>query len=196
MSLSRSPSPHPGGGWASPGLTPGSGSSTPRTNVFSPRTLGPSGISWAAAKAKSDRVKGYPSFSTRNNGFFSRQKRIVSSSLPRFRSEHAGRGAGGRWPSGAGRGVRTFLGSMLRRRRLRLLVAVVVGWIWYLFFWAGECFSMGSGCGVSNGWCCSYGGGVSSVAAGWWSQVCGHSGVQCGGGSDGVEGRGRVGDRA
>lgn len=140
MSLSRSPSPHPGGGWSSPGLTPGSGTSTPRSNLLSPTTFGPSGITWAAAKAKSDRVRGgYPSFSTRNSGFFSRQKRMISSSLPRFRSEYTGTGTGrnarSTWWGGR---IRTFIGSMLRRRRLRLLVVLVVAWVWYLFFWTGE----------------------------------------------------------
>jgi len=79
-------------------------------------------ISWAAAKAKSDQFKGYPSFSTRNEGFFSRSKRKISSTLPRFNSfgatkkdwresEKLGRGrwypgAGGRWPK-----LKTFLGT-------------------------------------------------------------------------------------
>ncbi|KAJ6163988.1 hypothetical protein N7470_002660 [Penicillium chermesinum] len=81
MSLSRSPSPRPGGGWSSPGLTP-SGTSTPRGFSPSPSSLAPSEISWAAAKAKSEEVRGYPSFSTRNSGFFSRQKRRISARLP------------------------------------------------------------------------------------------------------------------
>lgn len=154
MSLSRSPSPHPGGGWTSPGLTPGSGSSTPRSHILSPRppgVAGPSGISWAAAKAKSERVKGYPSFSTRNNGFFSRQKRMISSSLPGFRpagvyadnkndDDVFGRGGGGRWSGRGGNagGMRTCLGSLVRRRRLRLLLVLIVVWLGYLFFGTGE----------------------------------------------------------
>ncbi|KAJ5273631.1 hypothetical protein N7478_008756 [Penicillium angulare] len=85
MSLSRSPSPHPGGGWSSPGLAPGSGTSTPRG--YSPNTLSPGGISWATAKAKSDEVRKYPSFSTRNGGFFSRQKNKLSARLPSFRNQ-------------------------------------------------------------------------------------------------------------
>ncbi|KAK2802366.1 hypothetical protein FQN50_007363 [Emmonsiellopsis sp. PD_5] len=104
MSLSRSPSPRRGGGWSSPGLTIGTGSSrgsSPRrayndtsssassgNGAFysngSP-VSGAGGVSWASAKAKSDQVRGYPSFSTRNNGFFSRQRRKISASLPRFR---------------------------------------------------------------------------------------------------------------
>ncbi|OGM47749.1 hypothetical protein ABOM_004280 [Aspergillus bombycis] len=145
MSLSRSPSPHPaGGGWSSPGLTTGSGSSTPHSGLLSPNPLGPSGISWAAAKAKSDEVRGYPSFSTRNNGFFSRSKRRISATLPIFRvnsrspngyidKDDFGRGRpfspGGGWRScGFGR-------TMLRRRRLRLLIALVLVLVGYLVFW-------------------------------------------------------------
>ncbi|OKP11554.1 hypothetical protein PENSUB_2856 [Penicillium subrubescens] len=90
MSLSRSPSPHPGGGWSSPGLTPGSGASTP--GGHSQATLAPNGISWAAAKAKSDEVRKYPSFSTRNSGFFSRQKRKISARLPSFRGQASRQG--------------------------------------------------------------------------------------------------------
>ncbi|KAJ9195592.1 CAZyme family GT34 [Paecilomyces variotii] len=143
MSLSRSPSPHPGGGWSSPGLTPNSGSSSPRT-VYSSSAAGPSGISWAAAKAKSEEVKGYPSFSTRNNGFFSRQKRRISASLPRFRlnsnskdyreKEKLGRG---RWQDNsslAGR-VIALLGALLRRTRIRLLLVGILIFIGYLMFW-------------------------------------------------------------
>ncbi|EGE08061.1 galactosyl transferase [Trichophyton equinum CBS 127.97] len=101
MSLSRSPSPRPGGGWSSPGLTTvtagSSGSSSPRRGYGELSANGQAyanggldgdhgpNASWMAAKAKSDRVKEYPSFSTRNNGFFSRQRRKISASLPRFR---------------------------------------------------------------------------------------------------------------
>ncbi|KMP01403.1 golgi mannosyltransferase complex subunit [Coccidioides immitis RMSCC 2394] len=70
MSLSRSPSPRPDGGWSSPGLTTGtggSGTSTPRKGYSDLQSggglymkgigaTGPGGVSWAAAKAKSDQV--------------------------------------------------------------------------------------------------------------------------------------------
>ncbi|KAI9037447.1 putative alpha-1,6-mannosyltransferase subunit [Aspergillus affinis] len=146
MSLSRSPSPHPGAGWSSPGLTPGSGSSTPRSGLLSPNSLGPGGISWAAAKAKSEEVRGYPSFATRNNGFFSRSKRQLTATLPRFRGGSGspddyfekkdvyydrGRGflSGASWRSyGFGR-------TMLRRLRLRYLLALLLVVVGYLCFW-------------------------------------------------------------
>lgn len=153
MSLSRSPSPRPGGGWSSPGLTTGttgsSRASSPRhsygdlvnNNTYSNGVAGPGGVSWAAAKAKSDRVKGYPSFSTRNNGFFSRQRRKISASLPRFRvnnvldygeKEKLGRGrwAGCEDQSLFGRVV-TLLGNLLRRTRIRfLLISILVFVFW------------------------------------------------------------------
>ncbi|OJJ31488.1 hypothetical protein ASPWEDRAFT_119066 [Aspergillus wentii DTO 134E9] len=141
MSLSRSPSPHPGGGWSSPAVTPGSGTSTPHSGLFSPGPMGPSGVSWAAAKAKSEEVRGYPSFSTRNNGFFSRSKRKISASLPRFSMTSAPGGyvdkddfGRGKFPI-HGAGQRTALGSMLQKRRIRALLGLVVIWLGYLFFW-------------------------------------------------------------
>lgn len=103
-------------------------------------------MSWAAAKAKSDEVRGYPSFSTRNNGFFSRSKRQLTASLPRFRGTSGspedyyekkdayydrGRGfsSGAYWRSyGFGR-------TLLRRRRLRFLLALLLAAVGYLCFW-------------------------------------------------------------
>ncbi|KAL4892560.1 galactosyl transferase GMA12/MNN10 family-domain-containing protein [Aspergillus ambiguus] len=145
MSLSRSPSPHPAGaGWSSPGLTPGSGASTPRSGYLSPNSLGPGGISWAAAKAKSDEVRGYPSFSTRNNGFFSRSRRQLSATLPRFRlgpanssypeKEHDGYGRGRGF--GSARGWRRCgFGRLFRRKRSRALALLLMLGVWYLFCW-------------------------------------------------------------
>lgn len=146
MSLSRSPSPHPGGGWSSPGLTPGSGTSTPRGYSPSPASLAPGGISWAAAKAKSEEVRGYPSFSTRNSGFFSRQKHKISARLPGFRGQ-AGPARGyvdkdsyGRahWKPGRGDG-RAFLRRFLRKGRARFVLGLVLLWLGYLCFWSCEC---------------------------------------------------------
>lgn len=139
MSLSRSPSPHPGGGWSSPGLTPGSGNSTPRGYSPSPASLSPSGISWAAAKAKSDEVRGYPSFSTRNSGFFSRQKHRISARLPSFRGQQPGyvdKDHHGRAHHRAhGRGP---FGIQLRRGRSRFFLGLFLLWIGYLCFWSSE----------------------------------------------------------
>lgn len=155
-----------GGVWSnnSPLTSPVSGRSTPLNGILSPGPLGPSGISWAAAKVKSDEVRGYPSFSTRNNGFFSRQKRKISASLPRFRipssssssspvdyfgkDDAYGRGyGGGRWGVSGGYGGRrrpvAFVRSLFRRRMFRVFLGLVIVWIGYLMFWTCEfCFLM------------------------------------------------------
>ena len=78
MSLSRSPSPVPGGGWASPGLSTNSGRSSPA------QVTGGS-AAWESAKMRNHGVNGYPSFSTqKSSGFLVRHMRQISSSLPRF----------------------------------------------------------------------------------------------------------------
>ncbi len=122
MSLSRSPSPGPGGGWASPGLNINtSGRSSPAR---------PNGA--AASWESTSRLKngaagtGYPSFSTQNQGFFTRHMRKLSNNLPRFNSygdkEKLGRG---RWSAQAvpvvGR-LRAILARMGRKLKIRLLV--------------------------------------------------------------------------
>lgn len=142
MTLSRSPSPHPGGGWSSPGLVPASGTTSP--NGPSPGSLSPGGISWAAAKAKSDEVRGYPSFATRNSGFFSRQRHKISSRFPSFRRlssrEYVDKDDYGRElkPAGSGCGLLGGLRMPVRRGRLRLLLAFLLVWIGYLFFWTSK----------------------------------------------------------
>lgn len=45
---------------------------------------GASSVTWESAKAKTDGINGYPSFSTQNNGFFNRHYRKISSNLPHF----------------------------------------------------------------------------------------------------------------
>lgn len=159
MSLSRSPSPRAGGGWSSPGLTPHfdtmSGRSSPRkpyTDLHVNGGVGESGsvggsVTWASAKARSDEVNGYPSFSTRNNGFFSRHARRISSSLPKFNlggrrdyadKEKLGRG---RWgPNGGSRlgRIKTFIGSITRRMRLRILIVLGIVLAFILFYTTRE----------------------------------------------------------
>lgn len=146
MTLSRSPSPHTGGGWSSPGLNPGSDTTSslgPSPGILSPGT--PVGLSWAAAKAKSDEVRGYPSFATRNSGFFSRQRHKI---LARFSSlrgsnsrEYVDKDEYGRqWKPahGGGHGMLGRLGRSMRPGRLRLPLALLLVWIGYLFFWASK----------------------------------------------------------
>ena len=139
MSLSRSPSPNRGGGWSSPGLTTPfdniSRTSSPRRGYGDLQMNGSSSnnnVTWATAKARSEEVNGYPSFSTRNNGFFSRHARQISRSLPSFnigtRRDYAEKeklGRGRRWlPNSGSRTGRlaTYFGRILWRMRLRLLI--------------------------------------------------------------------------
>lgn len=137
MSLSRSPSPSPNGGWSTPGLTDHTGRGSPRNLPYEMNGYASDDISWAAAKAKNDQVRKYPSFSTRNEGFFSRSKRKISSTLPTFnsfattkkdwrQSEKLGRGrwhpgAGGRWSK-----LRTYAGNVLRKFRFLFLILSII----------------------------------------------------------------------
>jgi hypothetical protein len=134
MSLSRSPSPLPGGGWSSPGLTSPyagvSGRSSP-TKSYGDLNGGANSISWASAKAKSNEVNGYPAFSTKSNSFFGRHARRLSHSLPSFNiggrrdyadKEKLGRG---RWSIAAhGRmaQVQMLFARIGRRMRIRLMI--------------------------------------------------------------------------
>ena len=109
-----------------------SGKSSPRKGYGDYQVNGSASgdnVTWASAKAKSEEVKGYPSFSTRNQGFFSRHARKLSSSLPTFNmggrkdfadKEKLGRG---RWPPPNGSRMGrffTYTGRLIWRLRLRL----------------------------------------------------------------------------
>ena len=93
MSLDRSPSPKPDGGWSSPGLAVvddqmNGGASRSRgpspAKRYGDLNGGHSSVSWASAKERSARVNGYPSYQSQNTGFFSRHMRRLSESLPYF----------------------------------------------------------------------------------------------------------------
>lgn len=150
MSLSRSPSPVPGGGWASPGLNiTSSGRSSPARSANGAGSSS-SQVVWESARLKqgSSSSTGYPSFSTQNQGFFTRHMRKLSSSLPRFNSagsihhapyadkEKLGRG---RWSNNLdnvpllGR-LKAIFGRMGRKLKLRLLIAFIVFLCIYIFY--------------------------------------------------------------
>lgn len=77
--MSRSPSPRPGG-WSSPGLnTPydNGGRTSPFANGSSSHN-----VTWASAQARSAEVKANGGFNPRNQGFFSKHLRKISTSLP------------------------------------------------------------------------------------------------------------------
>lgn len=78
MSLSRSSSPAPGGGWASPGLTmsaSGQTSTAPSLATSKP-------IQWDSSARSGG--SGGPTFTTKNQGFFTRHMRRISNTLPTF----------------------------------------------------------------------------------------------------------------
>ncbi|KAK0730493.1 galactosyl transferase GMA12/MNN10 family protein [Lasiosphaeris hirsuta] len=131
MSLSRSPSPVPGGGWSSPGLNINtSGRSSPsKAHAESSGTS----VMWESARQKRAGDSGYPSFSTQNKGFFTRHMRRLSSSLPRFSSgqnyaekEKLGRGqrSGPHLPL-LGR-LRGIVARMGRVMKIRLLIVLLI----------------------------------------------------------------------
>lgn len=138
MSLSRSPSPQRGGGWASPGLNYNNSSGVRATANGSP-----SNVSWASAQARSAEVRGYSGFTPRGSGFISRHARRVSSNLanlPFFRQnsfaekEKLGRG---RWAPPGGSKLMNFgrvLGRAAWRLRLRLLMVFSIILLWILFY--------------------------------------------------------------
>lgn len=92
VEMSRSPSPRPGG-WSSPGLnTPydSAGRTSPFANGSS------NNVTWASAQARSANVKGHNGFTPRNQGFFGKHFRRISTSLPFSygEKEKLGRGRG------------------------------------------------------------------------------------------------------
>ncbi|KAI1845245.1 hypothetical protein JX265_005400 [Neoarthrinium moseri] len=140
MSLSRSPSPVPGGGWSSPGLNiNGSGRSSPAKSSFSGNG---NNVTWESARLKSQGVAGYPSFSTQNQGFFTRHMRRISSSLPSFHAKHddryvekdkaVTRGICGRIPL-VGR-IRNTMTRMSRKNKTRMLLLGLILLLWGLFW--------------------------------------------------------------
>ncbi|KAI0871453.1 galactosyl transferase GMA12/MNN10 family-domain-containing protein [Hypoxylon argillaceum] len=140
MSLSRSPSPIPGGGWSSPGLdVVSSGRSSPAKMTFSGSNTG--AVTWESARMKSRGVAGYPSFSTQNQGFFTRNMRRISSSLPSFSvKKDAGyvdkdlkpRPVQWRIPL-LGR-IQTFITRMSRKWKVRAVIAILLLACYILFY--------------------------------------------------------------
>lgn len=146
MSLSRSPSPRPGGGWASPGLSSPfanvSGRSSP-TKSYRGSNGGANSVTWESAKAKTEGVNGYPSFSTHNNGFFNRHYRNISNSLPSFNlgpeksyaeKEKLGRG---RWMARDGSrmaSLRSMVRRISRKAKIRMLLVAAFVVMIILFY--------------------------------------------------------------
>ncbi|OAP63256.1 hypothetical protein AYL99_02483 [Fonsecaea erecta] len=135
MSHSRSVSPLPNGGWNAPGLI--ERGSTPSSLYAGVNSYSNNDDHWAAAKARSAQVRGYPSVQTKNEGFFLRSKRKISSTLPVFSPytplsanwkdpEKLGRS---RWsPRGGGSlaRIKTFAGNVLRRFKFLFIILSIV----------------------------------------------------------------------
>ena len=141
MSLSRSPSPQPSGGWSTPGL-----SSPRRHNSRSPKSYNNlnSGhqVTWASAQARSAHVNGSATKpSGYGLGFIGRHVRSISASLPTFNNyngndsdryaekEKLGRG---RWIPGDSAslgGIVNRLARMVWRLRSRLFPVLALCFI-------------------------------------------------------------------
>lgn len=146
MSLSRSPSPVPGGGWSSPGLNlNSSGRSSPAKASFSGPNNG--NVTWESARLKTQGVSGYPSFSTQNQGFFTRHMRRISRSLPSFNTDVQGKRpekeklGRSRWNIPVFGRVGRILARTSRKARIRALIVAVLLLCYTLFYVTREsCF--------------------------------------------------------
>lgn len=149
MSLSRSASPLANGGWNTPGLP--ERSSTPNGLHAGVTSYSSNDDHWAAAKAKSAEVRGYPSIQTKNQGFFQRSKRKISSTLPVFSPytplsanwkdpEKLGRS---RWyPRGGGAlsRIKTFAGNVLRRFKFLFIILSIGALTTFIMSETSECW--------------------------------------------------------
>lgn len=136
MSLSRSPSPQRGGGWASPGLNLHYNGTSRRTSPLPGYANGsPREVTWASAQARSAEIR---SFQPRSQNFFVKHLRKVSSSLPRFAGSYAekeklGRG---RWPSDGNfvYNMLAMVGKLAWRARIRVAIVTVILLLWSIFY--------------------------------------------------------------
>lgn len=200
MPLSRSPSPIPGGGWSSPGLNiNSSGQSSPATASFS----GPNGgnVTWESARLKSQGVSGYPSFSTQNQGFFTRHMRRISRSLPTFQvspdqyaeKEKAGRN---KWNAPMLDRVRGIVARIGRKWKIRMMIAGLVLFCWLLFWLTRKVPPLGFVFLATDTVPGSTGVPLQESNVAWGrAKVCHHSCRQRRRWRDGVEGCPGVGDR-
>ncbi|KAK8186428.1 galactosyl transferase GMA12/MNN10 family-domain-containing protein [Phyllosticta citribraziliensis] len=151
MSLSRSPSPQPGGGWSSPGLTTpmspygsgsGSGSGSgarsvsPRVSTYA-TSNGAHNVTWSSAKARSAEVR---AFSPRSSNFFQRHLRRISDGLPLFANgglhkaekEKAAQPWAPQNRTGGYGDLPTWIWRRLRMLKLRFLLIVLVLIVYFL----------------------------------------------------------------
>ncbi|KAI1622716.1 mannan polymerase II complex MNN10 subunit [Exophiala viscosa] len=136
MPLSKSASPLPIGGWAAQSSVV-EGRSTPNGHYPGANGYSSSDDQWAVAKARSAQVRGYPSIQTKNEGFFQRSRRKLSTTLPVFSPytplsanwkdpEKLGRS---RWSARGGSSLaklKTFAGNFVRKCRFLIIVLSLV----------------------------------------------------------------------
>ena len=149
MSLSRSPSPLPNGGWTS--KSHAARSSTPNGLYAGVNGYTNGDNQWAAAKARSAQVRGYPSIQTKNEGFFQRSKRRIST-LPVFNSPYTPLSANWKDPEKLGRSrwtprggssvskLKTFVGNVLRKFKFFLIILSIVTLTTLLMSQISMCF--------------------------------------------------------
>lgn len=146
MSLSRSPSPVPGGGWATPGLNVTSSGRTSPSPTYSTSNGNP--VRWDSTRPRGSANNGYPTFATHNQGFFTRHYRRISSSLPTFnmadspKPPYSDKDKPGtrRWYHRipiisplAGKIWHTYL-RLSRKSKTRLFVVIAILLLWWLFY--------------------------------------------------------------
>lgn len=141
MTISRSPSPAPGGGWSSPGLNiNNSGRSSPAT-AFPGITHGQQDL-WESSRSKNMGNRGYPAFETQNQGFFQRHMRRISNNLPRFNTNthyaEKEKLQRGQWQPAApgsllGR-FRNMAGRMGRKSKMRIFLVFLLLFAIWLFY--------------------------------------------------------------
>lgn len=128
MSLSRTPSPQLGGGWATAGLSPTHRSSSKPYNLDNDGA----GVTWSSAKARTDKVNKGAAMPA-GIGFLKRHMRKISSSLPLFYpppgdERYSAKGKRKEWHSPRLGDVGSFANRMARlawRMRLRLVVTII-----------------------------------------------------------------------
>lgn len=135
MSLSRSPSPRPNGGWTTRGLTD-SKSGSPARKPYNMNDYADHDARWTATQARTQAVRGYPAIQTKNEGLFTRTRRKIeqtftNQTLPQDEDWHNREKLGrGRWRPRGNEGrldsARTFLGNFLRKFRVILVTIALI----------------------------------------------------------------------
>jgi mannan polymerase II complex MNN10 subunit len=151
MASSRTSSPLPNGGWSAHG--PVERGSTPNGLYAGANGYSSNDDQWAAAKARSAQVRGYPTIQTKNEGFFQRSRRKLTSTLPVFNSPYTPLSADWKDPEKLGRSrwsprggsslskIKTFAGNLLRKCKFLVIVLSLVTLTTLIMSQTSECLS-------------------------------------------------------